>query len=91
MTSSLLTSRYCSIVLQVSSGAIEEAKTDLDQMLRLCARPLTPEEAKDDDLQAAQTKSMHDVVHELVKQVTSPNKLVREEVCTNGCQPLEHC
>ena len=51
-------------------------------MLRLCARPLTPEEAKDDDLQAAQTKSMHDVVHELVKQVTSPNKLVREEVQT---------
>ena len=70
---------------EVSSGAVDMAKSNLEKMLRLCAAPITAvatnaeEEAKLRELQAVQAKSMHDVIRELVRQVTSPNTYVREQ------------
>ena len=70
--------------LQVSSGALDEATSNLEHMLRLCGKPLTSSGAGDasvdDELRQTQTKSLSDVIHELVRQVTSPNALVREQV-----------
>ncbi|XP_076468689.1 transformation/transcription domain-associated protein-like isoform X2 [Babylonia areolata] len=62
---------------QVSSGAIDLAKSNLQTMLAMCASPLPLHEANL-DLHTAQKRSLHDVTHELVRQVTSPNSLVRE-------------
>ena len=67
---------------EVSSGAVDMAKSNLERMLRHCARPLETadmEDAAATDLAAAQEKSIYDVTHELVRQVTSPNKYVREQ------------
>ncbi|KAI0213609.1 Transformation/transcription domain-associated protein [Lamellibrachia satsuma] len=63
---------------EVSSGALDLAKVNLEQMLRLCAEPLTGDNVTE-DLTAAQTMSLRDVIHELVRQVTSPNTLVRDQ------------
>ena len=63
----------------MSSGAVDQAKTNLHQMLVLCSKPLN-EEIKSEDLVSVQKKSLYDVTHELVRQVTSPNTLVREQV-----------
>ena len=64
---------------QVSSGAIDLAKTNLQSMLAMCASQIPPEKATE-ELLAAQERSLRDVTHELVRQVTSPNTLVRETV-----------
>jgi len=69
-----------SSALQVSSGALDLAKANLEQMLKLCAEPLSGDNASE-ELVVAQTMSLHDVIHELVRQVTSPNTLVRDQVC----------
>ena len=53
------------------------AKSNFEQMLRLCASEV---DSADTDLVDVQKKSLHDVSHELVRQVTSPNTLVREQV-----------
>ena len=53
------------------------AKSNLEAMLIQCAK--TPEMATEDFF-TIQKKSLHDVIHELVRQVTSPNTLVREQV-----------
>ena len=63
----------------MSSGALDMAKCNFEQMLKLCAVEV---DSSDSDLVAVQKKSFHDVAHELVRQVTSPNTLVREQV---GC------
>ena len=68
---------YLCFAFQVSSGAIDLAKTNIESMLRLCAKEI-PDAT--DDVLLAQKKSLHDVTHELVKQVTSPNTMVREQV-----------
>jgi len=62
----------------VSSGAIDLAKSVLDGMLKSCAATLPV--GADNDLALVQQKSLHDVSHELVRQVTSPNTHVREQV-----------
>ena len=64
---------------QVSSGAIDLAKTNLQSMLAMCASQIPPEKATE-ELLAAQERSLRDVTYELVRQVTSPNTLVRETV-----------
>ena len=48
-------------------------------MLIKCASEIEPENASEEIL-AAQKKSLHEVVHELVRQITSPNTIVREQV-----------
>ncbi|KAG8225079.1 hypothetical protein J437_LFUL000058 [Ladona fulva] len=62
---------------EVSSGAIDMAKANLERMLTVCAAPLP--EGSSPELEGAQKKSLHDVTHELVRQVTSPNTLAREQ------------
>ena len=63
---------------EVSSGAVDLAKSNLENMLTMCAK--TPEgEIATEELLQVQKKSFHDVTYELVRQVTSPNTLVREQ------------
>ncbi|XP_077870553.1 transformation/transcription domain-associated protein [Saccoglossus kowalevskii] len=64
---------------EVSSGALDMAKSNLENLLTKCASPLKGEESLDADLVAAQKKSFHEVTHELVREVTSPNETVREQ------------
>jgi transformation/transcription domain-associated protein len=63
--------------MQVSNGALDMAKVNMESLLRYCAQPLT---VPTDSLTAAQNKSLFETVHELVRHVTSPNTLVREQV-----------
>ncbi|XP_058058029.1 transcription-associated protein 1 isoform X2 [Anopheles bellator] len=62
---------------EVSSGAIDMARTNLEKMLRICMMPLE-KECKNEELLVTQKKATYDVIHELVRQVTSPHTLVRE-------------
>ncbi|XP_008557972.1 transformation/transcription domain-associated protein [Microplitis demolitor] len=66
---------------KVSNGAIDMAKENLEQMLRVYVHPdiinSTPE------LLEVQNKSIYDVTHELVRQVTSPHTLVREQAMSS--------
>ena len=68
---------YC--LMQVSSGAIDMAKANLEKMLISCAAPVE-RDGTNDDVVNAQQKCLFEVTHELVRQVTSPNTLVREQV-----------
>ncbi|KAJ9592433.1 hypothetical protein L9F63_015849, partial [Diploptera punctata] len=63
---------------EVSSGAIDMAKANLEKMLISCAAPVE-RDGTNDDVVNAQQKSLFEVTHELVRQVTSPNTLVREQ------------
>lgn len=63
---------------EVSSGAIDMAKTYLEKMIRICMVPLD-KECKNEELIATQNEAMYKVVHELVRQVTSSNTLVRQQ------------
>lgn len=63
---------------EVSSGAIDMAKSYMEQMLNICMVPLE-KDCRNEDLASSQEKAIADVVHELVRQVTSPNTLVREQ------------
>ena len=63
--------------MQVSNGALDMAKMNMESLLRICAQPLI---ASTETLTATQNKSLFDTVHELVRHVTSPNTLVREQV-----------
>jgi len=53
------------------------AKCNFEQMLKVCAAEV---DSSDTELVEVQNKSFYDVAHELVRQVTSPNTLVREQV-----------
>uniref|UniRef100_A0A8C9SXE3 Transformation/transcription domain-associated protein n=1 Tax=Scleropages formosus TaxID=113540 RepID=A0A8C9SXE3_SCLFO len=63
---------------EVSNGAVAMAKTTLEQLLVRCATPLKDEE-RSEELLSAQDKSFHMVVHDLVREVTSPNPTVRKQ------------
>jgi len=65
------------VVVQVSNGALDMAKTNMELLLCHCAKPLS---LADSELATAQSKSMFDTVHELVRHVTSPNTVVRDQV-----------
>ena len=54
------------------------AKVNMESLLRFCAQPST---SLSESLSAIQNKSLFETVHELVRHVTSPNTLVREQVC----------
>ena len=66
---------------EVSSGAVDLAKTNLENMLTMCAKAIEG----DEELKTMQKKSFHDVTHELVRRVTSPNTTVREQVWLQSC------
>jgi len=60
------------------------AKANMEQLLCHCAKPLSLSESQ---LTTAQSKSMFDTVHELVRHVTSPNTVVRDQVfCISFCK-----
>lgn len=61
---------------EVSSGAVDQAKENIRLLLKQCAKKLDPEK---EDLLDLQKKSISEVTHELMRQVTSPNTLVREQ------------
>ncbi|XP_065923524.1 transformation/transcription domain-associated protein isoform X7 [Magallana gigas] len=63
---------------EVSSGAVDLAKYNLENMLIKCATEIEGDKASEEIL-SAQKKSLHEVVHELVRQITSPNTIVREQ------------
>jgi len=67
----------CCAVAEVSNGALDMAKANMELLLCHCAKPLT---LGDSELTATQSKSMFDTVHELVRHVTSPNTIVRDQV-----------
>lgn len=65
--------------MKVSSGAVELAEKCMEEMLRLCARPLVGEETTE-DMVAVQKKSLFDVANKLIFHITSSNTLVRQQV-----------
>lgn len=68
-----------SICTQVSNGAIDRAKSNLEEMVRRCA--VLVDANTEPDLFAVQKKALLEVTYELTRQVTSPNDYLREEVC----------
>ncbi|KAI4484537.1 hypothetical protein M0804_007103 [Polistes exclamans] len=62
---------------EVSNGAIDMAKANLEKMLRVGVNPGIQDGNK--ELIEVQNKSLYEVTHELVRQVTSPHTLVREQ------------
>lgn len=62
---------------EVSNGAIDMAKANLEKMLRVCVNPGVQECSG--ELMDAQNKALYEVTHELVRQVTSPHTIVREQ------------
>uniref|UniRef100_A0A6A7FXF6 Transformation/transcription domain-associated protein-like n=6 Tax=Hirondellea gigas TaxID=1518452 RepID=A0A6A7FXF6_9CRUS len=63
---------------EVSTGAVDMAKTNLEKMLQLCASPLQPPNDTP-EMKTIQDKSLHEVTQELVLQITSSNLIVREQ------------
>ena len=63
---------------EVSTGAVDMAKSNLDKMLHLCASPLQPPH-NTEEMKTIQDKSLNEVTQELVLQVTSSNVIVREQ------------
>ena len=63
---------------EVSTGAVDMAKTNLKKMLQLCASPLEPPNDTA-EMRAIQEQSLSLVTQELVLQVTSSNLIVREQ------------
>ncbi|KAA0197800.1 hypothetical protein HAZT_HAZT001767 [Hyalella azteca] len=63
---------------EVSTGAVDMAKTNLEKILLQCASPLQPPHDTQEML-VMQEKSLHEVTQELVLQVTSSNTIVREQ------------
>lgn len=53
------------------------AKTNLEKMLIVCVKPL---ENADETTFKKQKDALSKVTHELVRQLTSPHTLVREQV-----------
>lgn len=72
---------------EVSNGAIDMAKTSLDRMIRICVDPSIKE--GNAELWDARNKGLHDVTRELVRQVTSPHTIVREQAMASLRQLAE--
>ncbi|XP_066597811.1 transformation/transcription domain-associated protein isoform X1 [Prorops nasuta] len=66
---------------EVSNGAIDMAKVNLERMLRVFVNPNIQE--GNADLVEAQNKSLFEVTQELVRQVTSPHTIVREQAMSS--------
>ncbi|XP_026839331.1 transcription-associated protein 1 isoform X2 [Drosophila erecta] len=62
----------------VSNGAIEITKNYMKSMLEICLTPIS-DCYKNIDLKDLQVKATYEVIHELVRHITSPNTIVREE------------
>ena len=68
---------------EVSSGAIDMATVNLERLVRVCVvGPCGQFVETEGDVAAAKARALHDVLQELVLQVTSPHLLVRQQVIT---------
>lgn len=63
---------------EVSSGALDMAKNNLEKMLIVLVTP--PPDDSDPSVKEVQIKALYKVTHELVRQVTSPHIMVRQQV-----------
>ncbi|KAL7293008.1 hypothetical protein TKK_0013455 [Trichogramma kaykai] len=63
---------------EVSNGAVDMAKINLEKMLRSCVDPAL-QQSGDAEIIAAQSKAIHEVTHEFVRQITSSHTIVREQ------------
>jgi len=72
---------------EVSNGTIDMAKGNIEKMLRVCVNPVISE--GNTELIEAQNKSLYEVTRELVKQVTSPHTIVREQAMASLRQLAE--
>lgn len=61
----------------MSSGAIDKAKSNLENMIMLCAET---SDTKDLELATIQKKALTEVTYELIRQVSSPTDLLRQQV-----------
>ncbi|XP_052746122.1 transcription-associated protein 1 isoform X5 [Bicyclus anynana] len=65
---------------EVSSGAIDMATVNLERLVRVCVTgPGGQGVEPEGDVAAAKARALHDVLQELVLQVTSPHLLVRQQ------------
>ncbi|KAL3270789.1 hypothetical protein HHI36_021313 [Cryptolaemus montrouzieri] len=62
---------------EVSSGALDMARNNLEKMLIVCVNPPPPN--SDQQTKDLQRKALYDITHELVRQVTSTYAMVREQ------------
>lgn len=62
---------------ELSSGAVDMAQTNLDRLLQVCGKPLTPTNSEETTLAQQQTKALADVTELLIKEITSQNLSVR--------------
>ena len=62
---------------EVSNGAIDMAKINLEKMLKVCVDPAIQEQGS--ELAEAQNKAMFDITLEFVRQITSSHTIVREQ------------
>ncbi|CAH1997935.1 unnamed protein product [Acanthoscelides obtectus] len=62
---------------EVSSGALDMAKDNLQKMLVVCVTP--PPEGSDQATKDLQQTALEEVTYELVRQVTSPHTMIREQ------------
>ncbi|XP_028179424.1 transcription-associated protein 1 isoform X3 [Ostrinia furnacalis] len=66
---------------EVSSGAIDMATVNLERLVRVCVTgpAVVSSEPSEGEVAAAKARALHDVLQELVLQVTSPHLLVRQQ------------
>ncbi|XP_038211764.1 transcription-associated protein 1 isoform X1 [Zerene cesonia] len=65
---------------EVSSGALDMATVNLERLVRVCVTgPGGHGIEQEAEVAAARTRALHDVLQELVLQVTSPHLLVRQQ------------
>ncbi|XP_050553861.1 transcription-associated protein 1 isoform X13 [Spodoptera frugiperda] len=65
---------------EVSSGAIDMATVNLERLVRICVvGPCGQMVEAEGDVAVAKARALHDVLQELVLQVTSPHLLVRQQ------------
>ncbi|GBP38089.1 hypothetical protein EVAR_95217_1 [Eumeta japonica] len=65
---------------EVSSGAIDMATVNLERLVRVCVTgPAGMELKPDGEVAAARARALHDVLQELILQITSPHLLVRQQ------------
>lgn len=56
----------------------------MQDLLKKCASPLTSSQSDDIEMVQLQMTSFRQVMRELVREITSPNRLVREQVTKYG-------
>ena len=65
------------LILQVSSGTLDRARSLMRRILELCNTPL---EQGSEAMKLVQQRSFHSVARHLVKEVISSNENVRKQV-----------